>query len=112
VTQAFLPLLEKSPAPRVINVSSGAGQLSEPGNWAPAYSVSKTALNGMTTQLAVARPHFAVNAVSPGWCRTEMGGSGAPRSAAEGADSIVWLAAAAPQSLTGSFIHDRRPMAW
>lgn len=112
VIQVFLPLLEKSTAPRIVNVSSGAGQLSDPGNWAPAYSVSKTALNGVTTQLAVARPHIAVNAVSPGWCRTDMGGSGATKSAVEGADSIVWLAVEAPQSLSGKFIADRQEMAW
>ncbi len=112
VIQAFLPLLEKSAAPRIVNVSSGAGQLSDPGSWAPAYSVSKTALNGVTTQLAVARPQMAVNAVSPGWCRTDMGGAGATKSAVEGADSIVWLAVESPQSLTGKFVADRREMAW
>lgn len=112
VTQSFLPLLEKSLSPRIINVSSGAGQLSDPGSWAPAYSVSKTALNGITTQFAVARPRMAVNAVSPGWCRTDMGGAGAARSAEEGADSIIWLAAEAPQTLTGKFICDRKEMAW
>ena len=112
VIQAFLPLLEESSAPRIINVSSGAAQLSDASNWAPAYSVSKTALNGITAQLAVARPRFAINAVSPGWCRTEMGGEGATLSAVEGADSIVWLATVAPQELSGQFIHERRPMAW
>jgi NAD(P)-dependent dehydrogenase (short-subunit alcohol dehydrogenase family) len=75
VTRAFAPLLRKSKAPRVINVSSGGGQLSDGADgWAPAYCISKTALNGMTVQLAAALPKFAVNSVCPGWVRTDMGG--------------------------------------
>lgn len=54
VTQAFLPLIRKSAAGRIINVSSGAGQLTNMGTWAPAYSISKTALNGVTGQWAAA----------------------------------------------------------
>jgi NAD(P)-dependent dehydrogenase (short-subunit alcohol dehydrogenase family) len=114
VTQAFLPLLRKSPSARIINVSSGAGQLTDMGTWAPAYSISKTALNGVTGQFAAAlkESNIAVNAVCPGWVRTEMGGSEAPRSVEEGADSIVWLATAAPQRMTGQFIRDRKPIPW
>jgi NAD(P)-dependent dehydrogenase (short-subunit alcohol dehydrogenase family) len=74
VTRAFAPLLAKSGAPRVINVSSGGGQLTGGADgWAPAYCISKTALNGVTSQLAVALPKFAVNSVCPGWVRTDMG---------------------------------------
>jgi NAD(P)-dependent dehydrogenase (short-subunit alcohol dehydrogenase family) len=114
VTQAFLPLLRKSPSARIINVSSGAGQLTDMATWAPAYSISKTALNGVTGQFAAAlkSENIAVNAVCPGWVRTDMGGSEAPRSVEEGADGIVWLATEAPQSLTGQFIKDRRPIPW
>jgi NAD(P)-dependent dehydrogenase (short-subunit alcohol dehydrogenase family) len=113
VAQAFLPLLRKSDAPRIINVSSGAGQLSgELQAWAPAYSISKTALNSLTLQLAAALPKFAVNSVCPGWVRTDMGGSSAPRSVDQGADVIVWLAAEAQQSLTGKFVKDRKVIEW
>jgi NAD(P)-dependent dehydrogenase (short-subunit alcohol dehydrogenase family) len=113
VTRAFEPLLAKSSAPRVINVSSGGGQLtSRAEGWAPAYCISKTALNGLTSQLAAALPNFAVNSVCPGWVRTDMGGSGATRSVEEGADTIVWLGTDAPQSLTGSFLRDRKPIPW
>jgi NAD(P)-dependent dehydrogenase (short-subunit alcohol dehydrogenase family) len=114
VTQAFLPLLRKSTGGRIINVSSGAGQLTNMGTWAPAYSISKTALNGLTGQWAAAlrAERIAVNSVCPGWVRTDMGGNEAPRSVEEGADSIVWLACDAPQSLTGQFIQDRTPMPW
>ena len=53
-----------------------------------------------------------VNAVDPGWVRTEMGGSGAPRSVEQGADTIVWLATLADGGPTGAFFHDRQPIPW
>ena len=113
VTRAFVPLLRKSKAPRVINVSSGSGQLTGGADgWAPAYSISKTALNGVTVQLAAALPKFAVNAVCPGWVRTDMGGKNANRSVEEGADTIAWLATEAPQELTGKFLRDRKEIPW
>ena len=113
VTRAFVPLLRKSKAPRVINVSSGGGQLTGGADgWAPAYCISKTALNGVTVQLAAALPKFAVNSVCPGWVRTDMGGENASRSVEEGADTIVWLASEAPQDLTGKFLRDRKEIPW
>jgi len=112
-TQAFLSSLRQSPAPRIINVSSGAGQLDgEPQLWAPAYSISKTGLNMLTQQFAGALRGYAVNAVCPGWCRTDMGGQEAPHSAADGADTLVWLATEAPQTLTGQFLRARKPIPW
>ena len=113
VTRAFAPLLRKSKAPRVVNVSSSGGQLTGGADgWAPAYCISKTALNGVTVQLAAALPKFAVNSVCPGWVRTEMGGENASRSVEEGADTIVWLAGEAPQGLTGKFLRDRKEIPW
>jgi len=113
VTRAFAPLLRKSKAPRVINVSSGGGQLTGGADgWAPAYCISKTSLNGVTVQLAAALPKFAVNSVCPGWVRTEMGGENASRSVEEGADTIVWLASEAPQDLAGKFLRDRKEIPW
>src|SRR5262252_5136727 len=113
VTRAFAPLLRKSKALRVINVSSGGGQLTGGADgWAPAYCISKTALNGMTVQLAAALPKFAVNSVCPGWVRTDMGGRSATRSVGQGADTIVWLASEAPQELTGKFLRDREEIPW
>ncbi|MEN3370783.1 MAG: hypothetical protein V7609_2926 [Verrucomicrobiota bacterium] len=112
VVQAFVPLLRNSKAPRIVNVSSGGGQLADGADgWAPAYCISKTALNGVTSQLA-ALPGFAINAVCPGWVRTEMGGENATRSVAEGAAGIVWLAAEAPQDFTGHFVRDRKVIPW
>jgi len=113
VTRAFVPLLRKSKSPRVINVSSGGGQLTGGADgWSPAYCISKTALNGVTVQVAAALPKFAVNSVCPGWVRTEMGGENANRSVEEGADTIVWLASEAPQDLTGKFLRDRKEIPW
>ena len=113
VSRAFVPFLRKSKAPRVINVSSGGGQLTGGADgWAPAYCISKTALNGVTSQVAAALPKFAVNSVCPGWVRTDMGGESASRSVEEGADTIVWLAVEAPLELTGKFLRDRKEIPW
>src|SRR5436190_10588036 len=113
VSRAFVPFLRKSKAPRVINVSSGGGQLTGGADgWALAYCISKTALNGVTSQLAAALPKFAVNSVCPGWVRTDMGGENASRSVEEGADTIVWLAAEAPHELSGKFLRDRKEIPW
>jgi len=113
VSQALVPFLKKSDAPRIVNVSSGGGQLADGADgWSPAYCISKTALNGVTVQLAAALPKFAVNSVCPGWVRTDMGGSGAPRSVAEGASGIVWLVAEAPQAETAKFFKDRKVIPW
>ena len=97
----------------IVNVSSSGGQLAEGADgWAPAYCISKTALNGVNSQLVAALPDFAINVVCPGWVRTEMGGENATRSVAEGASGIVWLAAEAPQDFTGHFVHDRKVIPW
>jgi NAD(P)-dependent dehydrogenase (short-subunit alcohol dehydrogenase family) len=113
VSQAFVSFLKKSDAPRIVNVSSGGGQLADGADgWAPAYCISKTALNGVTAQLAAALPKFAVNSVCPGWVRTDMGGANAIRSIGEGATGIVWLTADAPQNETGKFWRDRKVIPW
>jgi NAD(P)-dependent dehydrogenase (short-subunit alcohol dehydrogenase family) len=114
VSQAFIPHLLKSSAGRIVNVSSGAGQLSDMGTWSPAYAASKTTLNAITCLLAAALKEkgIAVNSVCPGWCRTDMGGQAAPRSVEQGAAGIVWLAADAPQEKTGLFWRDKEVIPW
>jgi len=114
VTQAFIPQLLKSAAGRIVNVSSGAGQINDMGTWSPAYSISKTTLNAITCMFAAALKDkaIAVNSVCPGWCRTEMGGPSAPRSVEQGADGIVWLAADASQDKTGLFWRDKEIIPW
>jgi NAD(P)-dependent dehydrogenase (short-subunit alcohol dehydrogenase family) len=114
VTQALLPLLRKSTAARVINVSSGYGQLDGLSPSVPSYCLSKLALNGVTIMMARAlrNERISINSVCPGWVRTEMGGADADRSVEEGATTIVWLASEAPASLSGKFFRDRREIPW
>jgi NAD(P)-dependent dehydrogenase (short-subunit alcohol dehydrogenase family) len=99
---------------RIVNVSSGAGQLATMSSYAPAYSMSKAALNALTKILAhtYRGRGVLVNAVDPGWVRTDMGGPSAPRSPQQGADTIVWLATLPADGPTGGFFHDRRPIEW
>lgn len=114
MTQAFLPYLKKSRTGRVINVSSGLGQLDGLSANIPSYCLSKFALNGVTIMLSQAlKEHgIAVNSMCPGWVRTDMGGPSASRSVEEGADTAVWLAAEADQNLTGKIFRDRKEIPW
>lgn len=114
VTQAFLPYLRLTTAARVINVSSGYGQLEGLSPDVPSYCLSKLALNGLTIMLAAAlhADHIAVNSMCPGWVRTDMGGPNATRSVEEGADTAVWLADGASPELTGKFFRNRQEIPW
>ena len=114
LTQRLAPLLRASKHARVVNVSSGAGQLSSMRGYAPSYSTSKAALNAITILFANAlrRDGVLVNCVDPGWVRTDMGGPAAPRSVEKGADTIVWLATLPDNGPTGGFFHDRKPISW
>ncbi|MEM8556794.1 MAG: SDR family oxidoreductase [Bacteroidota bacterium] len=114
LAQVLAPLLRASPHGRLVNVSSQAGQLGSLGAGTPAYSHSKAALNAVTLMLASAlKPDgILVNAVCPGWVRTEMGGQAAPRSVVEGAASVVWAATLPDDGPTGGFFRDGKPLAW
>ncbi|MBV9127388.1 MAG: SDR family NAD(P)-dependent oxidoreductase [Verrucomicrobia bacterium] len=115
LTQALAPALAKSGrGGRVINLSSGLGQLSEMDSAYPAYSISKTALNALTRQFAGAlkSQKISVNTMCPGWVRTDMGGANATRTVEQGADTAVWLATEAPAELTGEFLRDRKQIPW
>ena len=110
--QAALPLLRRSASPRIVNVSSGAGQLAEMGGGGTAYRLSKAALNALTRTLAADEPELKVNAICPGWVSTDMGGSSAPRSVEQGADTAVWLATMSEDGPSGGFFRDREPIPW
>jgi NAD(P)-dependent dehydrogenase (short-subunit alcohol dehydrogenase family) len=111
---ALVPGMMRRGYGRVVNVSSGAGQLSTMTDYAPAYSMSKAALNALTRLIADAArgTDVLINAADPGWVRTGMGGSRAPRSVADGADTVVWLATLPSGGPTGGFFHDRKPIPW
>jgi NAD(P)-dependent dehydrogenase (short-subunit alcohol dehydrogenase family) len=113
VAQALAPLLKRSTSARIINISSGMGELADNSGGHAAYRISKTALNAATAILAAElRGSVAVNSVCPGWVKTDMGGPGANREVAEAADTALWLALDAPQKLTGKFIRDREVIPW
>jgi len=111
--QAFLPLLRKSRAGRIANVSSESGSLANMGAGPPAYQVAKAALNALTRTLAgeLRRTSILVNAVCPGWVATDMGGSGG-RPVADGANGILWAATLPDNGPTGGFFRDGKPLPW
>lgn len=113
VTKAFLPFIG-SPG-RIVMISSGGGVLDgEVAGWSPAYCVSKTLLNAITKQLAheLKDKNISVNAVCPGWVRTDLGGAGATRTVEKGAETPVWLSSEASQDLTGLFFRDKKVISW
>jgi NAD(P)-dependent dehydrogenase (short-subunit alcohol dehydrogenase family) len=114
VSQAFVPAMLERKFGRVVNVSSRAGQLSTMGTYAPAYAMSKSALNAFTRQLAARTKGSGVlvNCVCPGWVRTDMGGRGATLSVEEGADTIVWLAMLPRSGPSGKFFGERKELEW
>jgi len=114
VCRALVPLMVARHYGRVVNVSSGMGQLAQMGSGSPAYRISKAALNACTRTLAadLMGTCVLVNAMCPGWCRTDMGGTGAERTPEQGADTAVWLATLPEDGPSGGFFRDRQPIAW
>ncbi|MFI7497592.1 SDR family NAD(P)-dependent oxidoreductase [Streptomyces sp. NPDC049687] len=120
VTHAFLPLLRRSPAPVVVNVSSGLASLtlvsdaSTPAHAYPgvAYPASKTALNMVTLQYAKAFPAMRINAVEPGFTKTDLNGNTGVQTVEQGAEIIVRMAQAGPDGPTGGYFDAEGPLPW
>lgn len=120
VTRAFLPLLGKSDAPAVINVSSGLGSFGlvhdpdriESTVIAPLYCASKSAVTMLTLQYARALPGIRFNAVDPGYTATDLNGNTGTQTVTEGTDAIVALATEEPAAGTGRFLDRSGTVPW
>lgn len=111
VSKALIPLMKKHGYGRVVNLSSNLGSLEKMGGFTIAYRSSKTAVNAITRVLAAEHKHddLLINAMCPGWVKTELGGDDAPRTAEEAADGAIWLATLPTGGPTGGFFQDRKP---
>ncbi|MEI2783428.1 MAG: SDR family oxidoreductase [Candidatus Competibacter sp.] len=114
LAQELVPLMKQQHYGRIVNVSSGMGQLSEMEGKSPAYRISKTALNALTRILAAETRGFniLVNSVCPGWVRTDMGGPNAERTVEQGTAGIVWAATLPDDGPSGGFFRDGQPIPW
>ncbi|MFC5213798.1 SDR family NAD(P)-dependent oxidoreductase [Streptomyces coerulescens] len=120
VLHAFLPLLQRSAEPVVVNVSSGLASLtglSDPDSpahfyQAVAYPTSKTAVNMITVQYAKAFPGMRINAVEPGFTATDLNGRTGTQTVAEGAEIIVRMARIGPEGPTGGYVDVNGPLPW
>lgn len=115
--QQFIPLMKRNEYGRIVNVSSDLAQLSvqpDPAEKFLAYRISKVALNMITHVLAAetAGTNILINSCTPGWCRTDMGGPKAPRTAEQGARTPVWLATLPDGGPSGGFFKDCQPIGW
>jgi NAD(P)-dependent dehydrogenase (short-subunit alcohol dehydrogenase family) len=120
VTHAMLPLLIKSAAPVIVNVSSGLGSLAvttDPGRFEStlhglAYPSSKTAVNMLTSQYAKALPAIRINTVDPGYTATDLNGHRGTQTVEQGATAIVAMALIGPDGPTGTFTDAAGPVPW
>lgn len=112
--QLFVPMMIQQGYGRVVNISSGMGQLGEMDGGAPAYRISKTALNAVTRIFAAETRgrDVLINSACPGWVKTDMGGSGAELTVQEGADTPVWLATLPKGGPNGGFFRERERIEW
>ena len=112
--QIFLPMMIQNNFGRIVNVSSGMGQLSEMGGGYPAYRISKTSINALTSLSSVEAvgKNIKINSVCPGWVKTDMGGESATRPVEKGAETIVWAATLPDNGPTGKFFRDKKEIGW
>ncbi|GLW18338.1 short-chain dehydrogenase [Streptomyces sp. NBRC 13847] len=120
VMHAFLPLLQRSAAPVVVNVSSGLASLThaaEPGHPSAAYPglaypASKAVINMLTVRYAKAFPAMRINAVEPGFTRTDLTGNTGVQTVGQGAEIIVRMARLGPDGPTGGYVDAQGPLPW
>ena len=114
LSQKLIPTMIENNYGRIINLSSGMGQLSDMGSGYLAYRVSKTALNAVTRVLAQETSGYdiQINVVDPGWVKTDMGGPNAPSTPEEGADTVVWLSTRPAGEPSGMFYKNRKIIDW
>jgi NAD(P)-dependent dehydrogenase (short-subunit alcohol dehydrogenase family) len=120
VTHAFLPLLQRSATPVVVNVSSALGSLTSATNPATptyaypgvAYPASKAAVNMITVQFAKALPNMRINAVEPGFTKTDLNGNTGIQTVEQGAEIIVQMAQIGPDGPTGGYFDAKGTLAW
>lgn len=112
--QVFIPMMLKNTYGRIVNLSSGMGQLSDMNGGCPGYRTSKTALNALTRLLAdeLKGSNVLINSMCPGWVKTDMGGTEATREVQEGADTAIWLATLPHGGPSGGFFRDRQAIPW
>lgn len=112
--RAFVPIMRQNGYGRIVNVSSGYGAMSEMGGYVAAYRISKAALNALTLIMAneLRNGNIKVNAVCPGWVRTDMGGGMAPISPEAAAKDIVHFALVDAKGPTGGFFRHKKPIQW
>lgn len=114
LARAFIPLMVEQNYGRIVNVSSGMGQINSLTDYSPSYRLSKLMLNGITRILtdSVRGKNVLINAVCPGWVRTDMGGPRAPRDLHQGVSGIVWAATLPDGGPSGGFFRDGQPVEW
>ncbi len=110
--QEFYPIINSGG--KILNLSSILGQLKSMKNYSTAYSLSKTALNALTRQFAVAlaKQNIAVYSIHPGWVKTDMGGTDAQLELKDGAFTSVWLATDGTIEQTGKFFYRKNELDW
>jgi len=112
--QAIVPIMQHGRYGRIVNISSGLGQLDQMGDGTAAYRTSKAALNTLTRMVAtaVSGEDILVNSMCPGWVRTDMGGPNAVRTVDSAAETASWLAMLPHGGPTGGFFRDKQAIPW
>lgn len=114
IVQKLLPLMKKNNYGRIVNVSSGMGQLSDMNGGYTGYRLSKVSLNALTKIMAyeLKDTNILVNTMCPGWVKTDMGGQNASLTTEEGADTAVWLSMLDDKTHSGKFFRNRKEISW